>query len=159
MPNVIVTCTFNPPSVSIHGASIRQDTIDALQRALPKQTTTSPPTYAPSGSAKLLLTNGTGTGEMPSDSPNHEAGGATQDTQRSVVPQQKFTEVSFRGDGGEHKVWHFDLVQHYCDQNGRAMISLVIIEALEEEGFALCGTHAITTDTGKDVTRLLFARA
>ncbi|KEG06497.1 hypothetical protein DQ04_13641010 [Trypanosoma grayi] len=41
MPNAIVNCTFNPPTLSIMGAQMRQETIDSLERALPHCTTTS----------------------------------------------------------------------------------------------------------------------
>lgn len=44
MSTVIVSCTFNPPVVVIQGARIREDTLEHLQNALPKCTTTSPAT-------------------------------------------------------------------------------------------------------------------
>ncbi|KAK7198921.1 hypothetical protein NESM_000858900 [Novymonas esmeraldas] len=163
MPNVIVTCTFNPPTISIQGASIRQDTIDALQRALPKQTTTSLPTQRPGESAKFLLTNGNGqAAEQPGAVNRIEGaaaaeGGAAEGSQRNGSPDRNSAGVD--GAAEEFKSWRIDLGQHYCDQKGRAMIFLVIIEALEEEGFAVRGTHTVVTEKEKDVTRLIFARA
>lgn len=156
MPNVIVTCVFNPPAISIQGTSIRQDTIEALQRALPKQTTTSLPSQRPGESAKFLLTNGGSSGADGAASHGISGGriegGAGTDGGDSAAGN---------GDGGNegYKSWRIDLGQHYCDQKGRSMIFLVIMEALEEEGFALRGTHTVVTEKEKDVTRLIFARA
>ncbi|KPI82806.1 hypothetical protein ABL78_8182 [Leptomonas seymouri] len=149
MPNVIVTCVFNPPTISIQGTSIRQDTIEALQRALPKQTTTSLPSQRPGESAKFLLTSGGATGgriEGGADTGAH----SNQDDSAAVKG-----EANNKG----YNSWHIDLGQHYCDQKGRSMIFLVIMEALEEEGFALRGTHTVVTEKEKDVTRLIFSRA
>ncbi|AYU75657.1 protein of unknown function - conserved [Leishmania donovani] len=163
MPNVIVTCTFNPPCVSIHGANIRQDTIDALQRALPKQTTTSLPTQRPGEPAKFLLTNGSGV--MQSGTVNRiedgsaAAGGAEEGSQENTSPHNSSNGVAPGEGAKEYKSWRIDLGQHYCDQMGRAMIFLVIIEALEEEGFALRGTHTLMMDREKDTTQLIFVRS
>lgn len=129
MPNVVVTCTFNPPVVSIQGASLRQDTIDALQKALPKHTTTSMPTQRANESPKFLLMNG-------------DAGSASG----SAPDANKYTN------------WRIDLGQHYCDQKGRSMIFLAVMESLEEEGFAMRGTHTVLTESEKDVTRMIFSR-
>ncbi|KAG5508442.1 hypothetical protein JIQ42_08184 [Leishmania sp. Namibia] len=163
MPNVIVTCTFNPPSVSIQGASIRQDTIDALQRALPKQTTTSLPTQRPGESAKFLLTSGNEAvpcGAVSCVEPGGTAAdGAEEGSQQNTSPHQNTAGVVSGGVAEGYKSWHIDLGQHYCDQMGRSMIFLVIIEALEEEGFALRGTHTTLTEQEKDVTRLIFVRS
>ncbi|AIN95223.1 hypothetical protein LPMP_020430 [Leishmania panamensis] len=162
MPNVIVTCTFNPPSVTIQGASIRQDTIDALQRALPKQTTTSLPTQRPSEPAKFLLTSRSGT--VQAGTVNRiEAGGAVADgvaegREEFSSPNHNSTGVASGEDAEAYKSWHVDLGQHYCDQMGRTMIFLVIIEALEEEGFGLRGTHSLVVKE-KDITRLIFVRS
>lgn len=167
MPNVIVTCTFNPPSITIQGASIRQDTIDALQRALPKQTTTSLPTQRPGESAKFLLTNGNGAAdasngagriEAPRDGVNAPAGEPAEGSQNGSGAGAAGAGANGESNEG-YKSWRIDLGQHYCDQKGRAMIFLVIMEALEEEGFALRGTHTVVTEREKDVTRLIFARA
>lgn len=40
------------------------------------------------------------------------------------------------------------------------MIFLAIMEALEEEGYAMRGVHTLTTadDNEKDITRMIFAR-
>ncbi|KAG5487957.1 hypothetical protein LSCM1_08272 [Leishmania martiniquensis] len=163
MPNVIVTCTFNPPSISIQGASIRQDTIEALQRALPKQTTTSPPTQRPTESAKFLLTSGNGTvpcGEVSCvESVGAAADGVGEGSQQNTSPRQSSTGLAPGEVGEGYKIWRIDLGQHYCDQTGRSMVFLVIIEALEEEGFALRGTHTMLTEQEKDVTRLIFVRS
>lgn len=129
MPNVVVTCTFNPPVLSIQGASLRQDTIDALQRALPKHTTTSIPTQRANESPKFLLIGG------------GEAAAAASPSA-----------------GNKYSNWCIDLGQHYCDQKGRSMIFLAVMEALEEEGFAMRGTNTVVTEEEKDVTRMIFSR-
>jgi hypothetical protein len=159
MPNVIVTCVFNPPTISIQGTSIRQDTIEALQRALPKQTTTSLPSQRPGESAKFLLTNGDSNGAenvSPHGTAGRIEGGAGADGHDN---QNDLAAAKGDGNNEGYKSWRIDLGQHYCDQKGRSMIFLVIMEALEEEGFALRGTHTVVTEKEKDVTRLIFARA
>ncbi|KPA74970.1 hypothetical protein ABB37_08936 [Leptomonas pyrrhocoris] len=164
MPNVIVTCVFNPPTISIQGTSIRQDTIEALQRALPKQTTTSLPSQRPGESAKFLLTNGGGSRGAEGSAPHGATGGRIEDVADTEGRDNvrdgaaKTTDEVADNDKG-YKSWRIDLGQHYCDQKGRSMIFLVIMEALEEEGFALRGTHTVVTEKEKDVTRLIFARA
>ncbi|CCW68136.1 unnamed protein product [Phytomonas sp. Hart1] len=40
MPNLCVSCHFNPPVVTIFGASLREDTIRALESQLPLVTST-----------------------------------------------------------------------------------------------------------------------
>ena len=40
MPNLIVTCTFNPPTIKLMGSTLRQETIDKLQQKLPTVTST-----------------------------------------------------------------------------------------------------------------------
>ena len=40
MPNLCVTCTFNPPVIKIIGSTLRQETIDKLQQKLPAVTST-----------------------------------------------------------------------------------------------------------------------
>ncbi|RNF04373.1 hypothetical protein TraAM80_05250 [Trypanosoma rangeli] len=59
MPSVIVNCTFNPPVLSIVGAPLRQETLDALEKVLPCCTTTSQNSLgAAVGSApKFMLVN------------------------------------------------------------------------------------------------------
>ena len=162
MPNVVVTCVFNPPAISIQGTSIRQDTIEALQRALPKQTTTSLPSQRPGESAKFLLTNGgsivtewTSSHAATGDRIENSVGADGQDNQHDSAAAATKSE----GSSEDYKSWRIDLGQHYCDQKGRSMMFLVIMEALEEEGFALRGTHTVVTDREKDVTRLIFSRA
>ncbi|CBZ23116.1 hypothetical protein, unknown function [Leishmania mexicana MHOM/GT/2001/U1103] len=163
MPNVIVTCTFNPPCVSIQGVNIRQDTIDALQRALPKQTTTSLPTQRPGEPAKFLLTSGGGVGQAGTvnriEYGSAAAGGAEEGRQEATSPHNSSNGVAPGEGAKEYKSWRIDLGQHYCDQMGRAMIFLVIIEALEEEGFALRGTHTLVMEREKDTTQLIFVRS
>lgn len=63
-------------------------------------------------------------------------------------------------DSNKYSSWKIELSQHYCDQKGRSMIFLAIMEALEEEGYAMRGVHTLTTaeDNEKDVTRMIFAR-
>lgn len=129
MPNVVVTCTFNPPVISIQGASLRQDTIEALQKSLPKRTTTSMPTQRSNEPPKFLLMNG-------------DAGSGNN----SAPDANKYTN------------WSIDLGQHYCDNKGTSMIFLAVMESLEEEGFAMRGTHTVTTENGKNVTRMIFSR-
>jgi hypothetical protein len=56
--------------------------------------------------------------------------------------------------------WHMDLGQHYCDQLGRSLIFLCLIEALESEDWMLKGTNTVThPDNGKDTTKFFFFRA
>lgn len=40
MPNLCVSCTFNPPVITILGAAIRDDTIRSLETRLPLVTST-----------------------------------------------------------------------------------------------------------------------
>lgn len=115
MPNLIVSCTFNPPTVTLLGTTLREETVHKLEQRLPTVTTTSlssqrePP--------KFTL----------KDHPSH---------------------------------WHIDLGQHYCDQLGRSLIFLCLIETLEAEDWKLKGTNTIThPDTGKDTTKFFFFRA
>lgn len=136
MPNVIVTCTFNPPVVSLQGASLRQETIDQLQKALPNQTSTSQPSQRHTEPPKFLLTNGAG-------STDGAAAAATTDS----TP------------GAQYTSWKIDLGQHYCDQNGRSMIYLSIMSALQEEGFAMRGANTIATESEKEITRMIFSKA
>ncbi|GET85489.1 hypothetical protein, unknown function [Leishmania tarentolae] len=163
MPNVIVTCTFNPPRVSIHGANIRQDTIDALQKALPKQTSTSMPTQRPDEPARFLLTNGSGVEQSETvnriEDGNATADGVAEGSQENASMQNSSSRVAPEEVGNAYKSWRIELAKHYCDQKARAMMFLVIIEALEEEGFALRGTNTLTMDTEKDVTQLIFVRS
>eukprot|EP00796_Vickermania_ingenoplastis_P006232 gene6232-4483_t len=120
MPNVVVTCVFNPPVVSIQGASLRQDTIDALQKVLPKRTSTSLPTQRQNELPKFMIVEG---GESDSQS----------------------------------TTWRIDLGQHYCCQKGRSLVFLSVMEALQEEGYAMRGTHSLAMGE-KDVTRMIFSR-
>ncbi|CCW68465.1 unnamed protein product [Phytomonas sp. Hart1] len=131
MPNVVVTCTFNPPDITVRSASLRQETIDALQKALPKHTTTSMPTQRKIEPCFLLTSKET-----------------TNGGNENVAP-----------DTSKYSSWKIELAQHYCCQKGRAMFFLTIMEALEEEGFAMRGVHTVVRDDGKDVTRMIFARA
>eukprot|EP00758_Cryptobia_borreli_P005132 Tbor_TRINITY_DN4748_c0_g2::TRINITY_DN4748_c0_g2_i1::g.17083::m.17083 len=116
MPNLIANVTFNPPVLKLMGSTIREETIEKLQRCLPQSTTTSagstrrpPPVF-----------------ELKKD-PDH---------------------------------WTIDLGQHYCDQLGRSIIFLNLIETLEGEDWKLKGTNtAVHPDTGKDTTKLFFHRA
>ncbi len=56
--------------------------------------------------------------------------------------------------------WHVDLGQHYCDQLGRSLIFLCLIETLEAEEWQLKGTNTVThPDSGKDTTKFFFYRA
>ena len=41
MPNLIVTCTFNPPVVKLMGSTLREETIHKLEQRLPTVTSTS----------------------------------------------------------------------------------------------------------------------
>jgi hypothetical protein len=40
MPNLIVTCTFNPPVVKLMGSTLREDTVHKLESRLPTVTST-----------------------------------------------------------------------------------------------------------------------
>jgi hypothetical protein len=56
--------------------------------------------------------------------------------------------------------WHMDLGQHYCDQLGRSIIFLCLIENLEAEDWVLKGTNTVIhPDNGKDTTKFFFYRA
>ncbi|ORC84968.1 uncharacterized protein TM35_000391420 [Trypanosoma theileri] len=56
MPYVIVNCTFNPPTLSITGAQLRQETIDSLEKSIPQCTTTSSSSNSMNGTtAKFTL--------------------------------------------------------------------------------------------------------
>ena len=56
--------------------------------------------------------------------------------------------------------WHLDLGQHYCDQLGRSLIFLALIETLESEDWLLKGTCTVThPDTNKDTTKFFLYRA
>lgn len=55
--------------------------------------------------------------------------------------------------------WHMDVGQHYCDQLGRSIIFLSIIETLESEDWMLRGTNTVThPETNKDTTKFFFFR-
>jgi len=56
--------------------------------------------------------------------------------------------------------WHIDIGQHFCDQLGRSLIFLCVIETLEGEDWKLKGSNTIThPDSGKDTTKFFFYRA
>lgn len=40
MPNLIVTCTFNPPQIKLMGTTLREETIHKLEQRLPMVTST-----------------------------------------------------------------------------------------------------------------------
>eukprot|EP00758_Cryptobia_borreli_P018367 Tbor_TRINITY_DN6775_c0_g1::TRINITY_DN6775_c0_g1_i1::g.15358::m.15358 len=40
MPNLVVSCTFNPPVVTIIGSNLREETIHKLEQRLPTVTST-----------------------------------------------------------------------------------------------------------------------
>ncbi|GET90892.1 hypothetical protein, conserved [Leishmania tarentolae] len=40
MPNLCVSCTFNPPTVTLLGSTIREDTVRAMEAQLPLATST-----------------------------------------------------------------------------------------------------------------------
>ncbi|CBZ28965.1 conserved hypothetical protein [Leishmania mexicana MHOM/GT/2001/U1103] len=40
MPNLCVSCTFNPPSITLLGSTIREDTVRAMEAQLPLATST-----------------------------------------------------------------------------------------------------------------------
>jgi hypothetical protein len=41
MPNLIVSCTFNPPVVKLLGSTLREETVHKLEQKLPTMTSTS----------------------------------------------------------------------------------------------------------------------
>jgi len=56
--------------------------------------------------------------------------------------------------------WHIDLGQHYCDQLGRSLIFMAVMEVLDSEEWKLKGTNTVThPDSGKDTTKFFFYRA
>jgi hypothetical protein len=56
--------------------------------------------------------------------------------------------------------WHMDVSQQYCDQLGRSLIFLQVIETLEAEDWKLKGTNTVThPETNKDTTKFFFYRA
>ncbi|RNF10124.1 uncharacterized protein Tco025E_06843 [Trypanosoma conorhini] len=59
MPSVVVNCKFNPPVLSIVGAPLRQETLDTLEKALPRCMTTSQNSLsvANGGAPKFVLLN------------------------------------------------------------------------------------------------------
>lgn len=40
MPNLIVSCTFNPPTVTLLGSTLREETVHKLEQRLPTVTST-----------------------------------------------------------------------------------------------------------------------
>ncbi len=56
--------------------------------------------------------------------------------------------------------WQIELGQQYCDQLGRSIIFLSIIESLEGEDWMLRGTNTVThPETNKDTTKFFFFRS
>jgi hypothetical protein len=56
--------------------------------------------------------------------------------------------------------WRMELGQHYCDQLGRAIIFLRLIEALNGEEWKLKGTNTVVSmDNGKDTNKFFFYRS
>ena len=84
----------------------------------------------------------------------------------TILPQVTTTAVSRQRDLPKFQLlsnpthWTIDLGQHYCDQLGRSLIFLAIIEALEAEDWNLKGSNTVThPDNGKDTTKFFFFRA
>lgn len=40
MPNICVSCSYNPPSITILGATLREDTVRSLESQIPQSTST-----------------------------------------------------------------------------------------------------------------------
>lgn len=40
MPNLCVSCTYNPPTITVMGATLREDTVRSLESQIPHATTT-----------------------------------------------------------------------------------------------------------------------
>ncbi|CUG88896.1 Hypothetical protein, putative [Bodo saltans] len=83
-----------------------------------------------------------------------------------VLPNVTTTHVSHNKEAPKFQLlqnpshWHADLGQHYCDQLGRSLIFLALIETLEGEDWKLKGTNTVThPDNGKDSTKFFFFRA
>eukprot|EP00744_Colponema_vietnamica_P000954 GILI01001654.1.p1 GENE.GILI01001654.1~~GILI01001654.1.p1 ORF type:complete len:116 (+),score=40.12 GILI01001654.1:73-420(+) len=56
--------------------------------------------------------------------------------------------------------WSIDLGQSFCDQLGRSLIFMDLIEILEAEEWKLKGTNCVVhPDSGKDTTKFFFYRA
>ena len=134
MPHLVVNCTFNPPVVKIMGATLHEVCASLLQRS---------PTHT-----KKTTTR------------NNKQHNATQETIHKLdqrMPAVTTTSVSPKKELPKFVYiqnpphWHSDLGQHYCDQLGRSMIYLTMIECLEGEDWKLkvcfadqtgCNTHA-----------------
>eukprot|EP00796_Vickermania_ingenoplastis_P006017 gene6017-4321_t len=41
MPNLCVSCTFNPPVITVLGATLREDTVRSMEQQIPLATSTS----------------------------------------------------------------------------------------------------------------------
>eukprot|EP01063_Lacrimia_lanifica_P004740 TRINITY_DN126_c0_g1_i1.p1 TRINITY_DN126_c0_g1~~TRINITY_DN126_c0_g1_i1.p1 ORF type:complete len:137 (+),score=67.22 TRINITY_DN126_c0_g1_i1:63-413(+) len=77
-------------------------------------------------------------------------------TTTSVSPKKELPKFSYVQNPPH---WHNDLGQHFCDQLGRSMIFLTMIECLEGEDWKLKGTNTVThPDNGKDTTKFFFFR-
>ena len=56
--------------------------------------------------------------------------------------------------------WHMEIGQQYCDQLGRSIIFLRLIEALNGEEWKLKGTNTVVNpENGKDTTKFFFYRS
>ena len=82
-----------------------------------------------------------------------------------VLVQVTTTATSARGDSQKFELrsnpphWYLCLDGQYCDQLGRSMIFMTIIEALEAEGWKMKGSNAITNEELMvDNTKLFFVR-
>lgn len=115
MPNLCVTCTFNPPSIKVMGATLREETIHKLEQKLPTLTTTSASVAAGKESGFVF------------------------------IPQPAH--------------WSLTMNQHFCDQLGRSLVFMSVIECLEGEDWKLRATNCMSHyDSGKDTTKLFFSR-
>eukprot|EP00667_Euglena_gracilis_P026017 EG_transcript_30979 len=112
MPNLIVSCAFNPPVLIIMGHTLREETIRRLDARLTQMTTTFPSSKAET--AKF---------ELRSDPPH----------------------------------WYSTLDGQYCDQLGRSLVFMTIIEALEAEGWKLRASNTVSDEElVLDISKLFF---
>ncbi|KAG8348542.1 hypothetical protein TRVL_00631 [Trypanosoma vivax] len=115
MPNVIVTATYNPPTFTIVGSPIREETVKRMEQRIPS----------------LLST--------------------------ALSQSREPARFTLRDNS---KTWCMELNQHFCDELHRSAVSLVIIEALDGEGWTLrtaSASHDSKLD--RDVIKLFFSRS
>eukprot|EP00996_Jenningsia_fusiforme_P006300 NODE_7594_length_461_cov_25.531553_g7147_i0.p1 GENE.NODE_7594_length_461_cov_25.531553_g7147_i0~~NODE_7594_length_461_cov_25.531553_g7147_i0.p1 ORF type:complete len:128 (+),score=24.76 NODE_7594_length_461_cov_25.531553_g7147_i0:42-386(+) len=113
MPNMIASCTFNPPVINLIGETLRETTIDRLNLLFKSTTTIAAHRNAPPKFEERF-------------NPHH---------------------------------WHLALSGQFCDQLGRAVVLMDLVQALEAEDWKLKASNAfIHPETGLDTSKLFFVR-